>query len=109
MNSSGESDANEVCLVDDDSSVLRSMQYLLAAEELAVRAFSKPEDFLAYAARTMLAVVVLDIWMAANDRLGSASAPLLDVLSDARNRHHGARRSGRARDRAGNRPRRLFH
>jgi len=49
MNSSGESDANEVCLVDDDSSVLRSMQYLLAAEELAVRAFSKPEDFLAHA------------------------------------------------------------
>jgi FixJ family two-component response regulator len=53
MNSFGDSDANEVCLVDDDSSVLRSMQYLLAAEGLAVRAFNKPEDFLPTPARTM--------------------------------------------------------
>ena len=34
MNSSGESDANEVCLVDDDLSVLKSMQYLLASDGL---------------------------------------------------------------------------
>ena len=63
MNSSGESDANEVCLVDDDLSVLKSMQYLLASDGLAVRAFNKPEDFLAHAAAHPVLVVVTDIWM----------------------------------------------
>ena len=63
MNSSGESDANEVCLVDDDLSVLKSMQYLLASDGLAVRAFNKPEDFLAHAAAHPVPVVVTDIWM----------------------------------------------
>ena len=63
MNSSGESDANEVCLVDDDLSVLKSMQYLLASDGLAVRAFNKPEDFLAHAVAHPVPVVVTDIWM----------------------------------------------
>ena len=36
---------NEVCLVDDDLSVLKSMQYLLASEGLRVRPFNKAEDF----------------------------------------------------------------
>ena len=61
MNSSGESD--EVCLVDDDPSVLRSMQYLLASDGIKVRAFNKPEDFLAHAATHSVPVVVTDIWM----------------------------------------------
>jgi FixJ family two-component response regulator len=61
MNSSGES--AEVCLVDDDPSVLRSMQYLLASDGLPVRAFDKPEEFLAHAATQHVPVVVLDIWM----------------------------------------------
>src|SRR3954454_2385699 len=53
----------EVCLVDDDSSVLRSMQYLLASDGIAVRAFNKPEEFLVYAAAHPVSVVVTDIWM----------------------------------------------
>src|SRR5207302_10482390 len=61
MNNSNES--AEVCLVDDDLSVLRSMQYLLASDGLAVRAFNKPEDFLAHAAAHPVPVVVTDIWM----------------------------------------------
>ena len=61
MNSSGES--AEVCLVDDDPSVLRSMQYLLASDGIKVRAFNKPEDFLAHAATHSVPVVVTDIWM----------------------------------------------
>ena len=61
MNSFAES--TEVCLVDDDQSVLRSMQYLLASDGLAVRAFNRPEDFLAYAATHTVSVVVTDIWM----------------------------------------------
>jgi len=61
MNSSGES--AEVCLVDDDPSVLKSMQYLLASDGIKVRAFNKPEDFLAHAATHAVSVVVTDIWM----------------------------------------------
>ena len=61
MNSYGES--AEVCLVDDDKSVLRSMEYLLASEGLKVRAFNKPEEFLAHAASHPVGVVVTDIWM----------------------------------------------
>ena len=63
MNSSGKSDAKEVCLVDDDLSVLRSMQYLLASDGIKVRAFNNPEDFLAHAATHSVPVVVTDIWM----------------------------------------------
>jgi two-component system response regulator FixJ len=55
--------ADEVCLVDDDPSVLRSMQYLLASDGLKVRAFNKPAEFLAHAAVHPVSVVVTDIWM----------------------------------------------
>jgi two-component system, LuxR family, response regulator FixJ len=54
---------NEVCLVDDDESVLRSMKYLLASDGLKVQAFNKPEEFLAHAATHPVPVVVTDIWM----------------------------------------------
>jgi two-component system response regulator FixJ len=60
MNTSGDA---KVCLVDDDSSVLRSMQYLLASDGITVRAFNKPEEFLAHAATHPVSVVVTDIWM----------------------------------------------
>ena len=53
----------EVCLVDDDVSVLKSMQYLLAAEGFKVRAFNKAEAFLAHASANHVPVVVTDIWM----------------------------------------------
>jgi len=53
----------EVCLVDDDSSVLRSMQYLLASDGVPVRAFDKPQEFLAHAASHPVSVVVTDNWM----------------------------------------------
>lgn len=63
MNDSDREEANEVCLVDDDPSVLRSMQYLLASDGLKVRAFNKPEDFLAHVSAHHVPLVVLDIWM----------------------------------------------
>ena len=53
----------EVCLVDDDASVLRSMHYLLAAEGFKVRAFNKAEEFLAHASANHVPLVVTDIWM----------------------------------------------
>jgi two-component system response regulator FixJ len=58
MNATG-----EVCLVDDDASVLRSMKYLLASDGIAVRAFNKSAEFLVYAAANPVSVVVTDIWM----------------------------------------------
>ena len=61
MNTSVES--AEICLVDDDASVLRSMQHLLASDGFEVRAFNKPEEFLAHAATHSVRVVVTDIWM----------------------------------------------
>ena len=63
MSESSDEESNEVCLVDDDLSVLKSMQYLLASEGLKVRAFNKPEDFLAHASNHHVPVVVTDIWM----------------------------------------------
>ena len=55
--------AEEVCLVDDDASVLRALACLLASDNIKVRAFNKPEEFLAYAATHPVHVVVTDIWM----------------------------------------------
>lgn len=63
MKTPADSSPQEVCLLDDDPSVLRSMQYLLASDGIAVRAFSKPEDFLEHAAGHRVPVVVTDIWM----------------------------------------------
>jgi two-component system response regulator FixJ len=58
-----DSDTKEVCLVDDDMSVLKSMHYLLASEGIKVRPFNKPEDFLKYAGSNDVPLVVTDIWM----------------------------------------------
>jgi FixJ family two-component response regulator len=63
MSDSNQSDDSEVCLLDDDPSVLKSMHYLLASEGIKVRTFGKAEDFLAYASAHHVPVVVTDIWM----------------------------------------------
>ena len=63
MSDSSDAESNEVCLVDDDPSVLKSMNYLLASEGFKVRTFNKAEDFLAHASTHHVPVVVTDIWM----------------------------------------------
>src|SRR5260370_18333903 len=63
MNDSSNTEAKEVCLVDDDPSVLKSMHYLRASEGFKVRLFNKAEDFLAHASTHHVPVVVTDIWM----------------------------------------------
>ena len=63
MSNPNQADEREVCLVDDDPSVLKSMHYLLASEGLKVRTFSKAEDFLTHASMHHVPVVVTDIWM----------------------------------------------
>lgn len=55
--------ANEICLLDDDVSVLNSMRFLLLAEGFKVRAFTRAEEFLAHASANYVPVVVTDIWM----------------------------------------------
>ena len=63
MSNSIDVEEKEVCLVDDDRSVLKSMHYLLASEGIKVRTFNKAADFLAHASTHDVPVVVTDIWM----------------------------------------------
>ena len=63
MTSSEKSDAEIVCLVDDDLSVLKSIQRLLASDGLSVRAFNKPTEFLSHVRAHSVPVAILDIWM----------------------------------------------
>jgi two-component system response regulator FixJ len=63
MSDPGEVEGKEVCLLDDDLSVLKSMHYLLASEGFKVRTFNKAEDFLVHASNHEVPVVVTDIWM----------------------------------------------
>ena len=52
-----------ICLVDDDLSVLKSIERLLASDGLSVRGFNKPKDFLTHVQAHTVPLVVLDIWM----------------------------------------------
>jgi two-component system response regulator FixJ len=63
MTSSEKSDTEIVCLVDDDLSVLKSIERLLASDGLSVRGFNKPKEFLSHVQAHSVPVVVLDIWM----------------------------------------------
>jgi FixJ family two-component response regulator len=63
MTSSEKSDTEIVCLVDDDLSVLKSIERLLASDGLSVRAFNKPKEFLTHVQAHTVPLVVLDIWM----------------------------------------------
>src|SRR6266478_3937878 len=63
MTSSEKSDAEIVCLVDDDLSVLKSIARLLASDGFSVRAFNKPREFLTHVQAHPVPLVVLDIWM----------------------------------------------
>src|SRR6202011_983772 len=63
MTSSEKSDMEIVCLVDDDASVLKPIERLLASDGLSVRGFNKPKEFLAHVQTHSVPVVILDIWM----------------------------------------------
>ena len=63
MTSSEKSDTEIVCLVDDDLSVLKSIERLLASAGFSVRAFNKPKEFLTHVQAHTVPLVVLDIWM----------------------------------------------
>jgi FixJ family two-component response regulator len=63
MTSGDKSDTEIVCLVDDDLSVLKSIQRLLASDGLSVRAFNQPKEFLTHVQNHSVPVVILDVWM----------------------------------------------
>jgi FixJ family two-component response regulator len=63
MTFSEKSDRKIVCLVDDDLSVLKSIERLLASDGLSVRGFNKPKEFLSHVQAHSVPVVILDIWM----------------------------------------------
>ena len=53
----------EVCVVDDDPSIRKSLARLLESSGFNVDAFSKPEAFLLHLATHPVRVAILDIWM----------------------------------------------
>jgi len=63
MSNPTETGGKEVCVVDDDPSVLKSIHYLLASEGFKVRTFSKAEEFLTHASNQYVPLVVTDVWM----------------------------------------------
>ena len=63
MTPSEKREAEIVCLVDDDTAVLKSIGRLLSSDGFAARSFDKPRDFLAYVRTNPVPLVVLDIWM----------------------------------------------
>ena len=52
-----------VYVLDDDSSILKSIGRLLSTEGIKMRGFSKPTDFLAFVQSHSVPVAVLDVWM----------------------------------------------
>jgi len=58
-----DSNAPQVCLVDDDSSVRKSLARVLESAGYRVNAFDEPQTFLEYLARHRVLLVVLDVWM----------------------------------------------
>jgi two-component system response regulator FixJ len=52
-----------VCLVDDDPAVIKSVGRLLASDGFGVQTFDEPRKFLAYAAEHPVPLVILDVWM----------------------------------------------
>jgi two-component system response regulator FixJ len=52
-----------ICILDDDTSVLSSLQQLLDSDGYQALAFDKADEFLAYVQWHPVRLAVLDIWM----------------------------------------------
>jgi FixJ family two-component response regulator len=57
--------ANTICVVDDDTYVLRSLKELLASDDLETETFDDPQTFLDYVRAHTVKLAVLDVWMPA--------------------------------------------
>jgi FixJ family two-component response regulator len=63
MNRAESPSPKTICLVDDDTSLLKAVGRLLTSAGWVVRAFSEAAPFLAYISTNRVDLVVLDIWM----------------------------------------------
>jgi FixJ family two-component response regulator len=52
-----------VCLLDDDPSMLKALDRLLASAGLQAQLFNEPLDFLSYVIRNFVTLAVIDVWM----------------------------------------------
>jgi FixJ family two-component response regulator len=52
-----------ICVVDDDTSVLRSLRELLASDRFDAQIFDSSERFMDYARTHSIRLAVLDVWM----------------------------------------------
>jgi FixJ family two-component response regulator len=52
-----------ICVVDDDTSVLKALGRLLSSARLRMTAFSDPRRFLAHAREHKIALAIIDVWM----------------------------------------------
>ncbi len=52
-----------ICVVDDDTSVLKALGRLLSSAGLRMTGFSDPRLFLEHAKDHQVALVILDVWM----------------------------------------------
>lgn len=56
-------ETESICILDDDSSVRRSIERLLYSDGLKALTFEDAEDFLAHARAHAVPLAVLDVWM----------------------------------------------
>jgi len=72
-----------ICILDDDKSVLRSIEQLLDSDGLNALSFEDAEDFLAHARSHAVHLAVLDVWMPETSGL-EVQARLNDVSPDTK-------------------------
>jgi FixJ family two-component response regulator len=70
---------NTICVVDDDTYVLRSLKEVLASDDLEAETFDDPQTFLDYVRAHTVKLAVLDVWMPV--QTGIQLQELLLVLS----------------------------
>ncbi len=92
------SDAEVVCLVDDNPAALKSLERLLVSHGFSVRSFNKPKSFLAHVQAHPAPLVVLDISMEEMSGLGvqanlSALSPDTGVITIAGRKDSAAKRT----------------
>ena len=72
-----------ICVVDDDTSVGRSIEQLLDSDGLNAQSFTDAKDFLTHARSHAVSLAVLDVWMAEKSGL-EVQARLHEVSPDTK-------------------------
>ena len=72
-----------ICIVDDDTSMRRSIQQLLDSVGLMALTFENAKDFLAHACSYPVSLAVLDVWMPETNGL-EVQARLNEVSPDTK-------------------------